>query len=264
MDMDIRDYGYRCPDTEGICDSAWVQGDGSGLSNPSSFAGAYDFGAAGFSEVYGVGAAKTNFRRVGTAGIGIQSIIDQNPIDAIDIWGEGASPGGKGGEVCFKGHGRIVFLDASTSPRAQSTLSTHLHRSGTQTCTRIPGAGTVVFLPPEGGGNGNSQSQAQGQGQGQGDSGNSQSNAQGESDDPQNFGLLRSAPLQRAEGCSIITTGHLKLRERPSLDAEILYYVPRGSTPRYITRNWSWFNVEFQGLTGWIGAAYVSATGNCG
>ena len=54
-----------------------------------------------------------------------------------------------GGEVCFKGReGRLIYLDAKTSPRAQSALSTRV--KGDEICGTMPGPGSVVYLPPEG------------------------------------------------------------------------------------------------------------------
>ena len=41
-----------------------------------------------------------NIQRINADGIGVQWINDQNPIDAVDVWGPGAE---KGGEVCFLG-----------------------------------------------------------------------------------------------------------------------------------------------------------------
>ncbi|MCY4071198.1 MAG: hypothetical protein OXG60_07855 [Chloroflexi bacterium] len=104
------------------------------MSTPNKYGG-----ASGFAE------GNTYYRRVNGAGIGVQSILDQRPIDAVDVWGPGAE---SGGQICFQGSGRLVFLDARTSPRAQSTLTTIM--LGEKTCAQINGPGTVVFLPPEG------------------------------------------------------------------------------------------------------------------
>ena len=53
------------------------------------------------------------FQRVDAAGVGIPSVIELGFLDAVDVW----SNIGKGYEVCFPQIGRIVFLDAATSPR---------------------------------------------------------------------------------------------------------------------------------------------------
>ena len=127
-------YGYRCPDAQGECPNEWIPGPASskGLSSPNRFGG-----SQGFDNT------NTHIQRINSDGIGVKSIVDQRPIDAVDIWGDGAAGGG---EVCFYGRGRLVFLDARTSPRAQSSLTTTM--KGDHTCATIPGPGSVVFLPP--------------------------------------------------------------------------------------------------------------------
>lgn len=134
---DLFSFGYRCPDSQGYCDTVWIPGpaDNRGLSSPDKFATSDAFARP-----------HTGFQRIDADGIGIKSIVDQNPIDAIDVWGPGASTGG---EVCFHGtQGRLIYLDARTSPRQPSNLSTYL--VGNTICGRMPGPGSVVYLPPEG------------------------------------------------------------------------------------------------------------------
>ena len=133
----IFDFGYRCPDSMGRCESAWILGTGNtrGLSGPNSFVS---------SSVTNIPGA--NIQRINADGIGVKWINDQRPIDAIDVWGAGAEGGG---EVCFLGtEGRLIYLDARTSPRAQSELSTTV--KGDKICGTMPGPGSVVYLPPEG------------------------------------------------------------------------------------------------------------------
>ena len=135
--LPLSSYGYRCPDTKGRCPNSWLPGpdDSRGLSSPGSFTG-----SPGGQRVGG------NVQRINADGIGVKWINDQKPIDAVDVWGEGAEGGG---EVCFKGReGRLIFLDAKTSPRAQSALSTRV--KGDEICGTMPGPGSVVYLPPEG------------------------------------------------------------------------------------------------------------------
>lgn len=76
-------------------------------------------------------------------GIGIQALA-ANYIAAVDIWGYVD----QGVEVCFPGIGRIIYLDASTMPRAMSLLPTHGAENGI-TCASIESPGSLVLLPPE-------------------------------------------------------------------------------------------------------------------
>ena len=61
-------------------------------------------------------------------------------LDAVDVWG---AIGG-GYEVCFPQAGRIVFLDASTSPRAVHEIAHYT--DGDFTCVRDNRAGTLVLV----------------------------------------------------------------------------------------------------------------------
>ena len=139
--VSIFDFGYRCPDAMGRCPTAWIpepsreHGGTSGLSNPDRF-----------DKTESTSRPGAFVQRINAAGIGVAWIIEEHPIDAIDIWGPGAE---EGGEVCFEGtEGRLVYLDARTSPRAQSILSTYV--KGDNICGMMPGPGSVVYLPPEG------------------------------------------------------------------------------------------------------------------
>jgi len=78
-------------------------------------------------------------------------------------------------------------------------------------------------------------------------------------------GLVDLAPAAARQGDGpICTTGNLRVRAGSSIDDDIIGYVPRGVTLRSISRNRYWVNVEYQGEVGWVGAAYVSADGDCG
>ena len=134
--LTLQRFGYRCPDAQGRCPTTWIPSpDGEdGLSGGTSYAGSDH------------NLANTYVQRISGPGIGVQSIVDQRPIDAIDVWGDGAQDGG---EVCFVGEGRLIYLDARTSPRAESTLSSTFEDG--RTCGRMPGPGSVVFLPPTAG-----------------------------------------------------------------------------------------------------------------
>jgi len=78
---------------------------------------------------------------VSGAGIGVQSLLDAGVISAVDLWGAATVEA----EVCFAARGRLLFLDAATSPRQQLPLAYHL-RDG-HTCGSIQGAGTALLMP---------------------------------------------------------------------------------------------------------------------
>ena len=82
-------------------------------------------------------------QQVGGGGIGVQAIVDYGFIDAVDVYG----PGPVAARVCFAASGDMIFLDATTSPRAVSGLDEEAQDD--LTCANIPTAGTVVIRPAE-------------------------------------------------------------------------------------------------------------------
>ena len=79
-------------------------------------------------------------QRLGGGGIGIPSLAESF-IDAVDIWGYVE----QGVEVCFPQIGRVVFLDARTSPRAIVPLASTAVNG--QTCVSIDSPGSLVLMP---------------------------------------------------------------------------------------------------------------------
>ncbi len=190
---------------------------------------------------------------VGAAGVGIQSIVDMGIIDAVDVWAYVE----QGVEICFGREGRIIFLDAATSPRSQAQVDSY--RLGHQTCAYLQRAGTVVLV------------------QGQ----TLEDRTPGTTTTPETTTPTTTTTTTTptttttvttttttvtqpvVDGCPITTTGHLKLRATPSLEAEVLGYVLRGTTLGYIERTTFWFRVNHYGQTGWIGWKYVAVIGDC-
>ena len=81
------------------------------------------------------------FRQLDGAGIGVQSIIDAGFLEAFDVYGYVE----QGVEVCFPQIGRVVFLDANTSPRTIVALDSTVANG--QTCVSINSPGSLVLLP---------------------------------------------------------------------------------------------------------------------
>ena len=237
-----------------------------------------------------------NVQRIGARNIGAQWVIDAGFIAAIDVWGEDV-----GGEVCLDGVGSLLFLDASTSPRAQSWLDS-VQRDG-QTCATLDRAGMLILMPAGAqyrhcrvSTTGHLKLRAEPSVRAEiigyvpsgatlnfisrnGDwfnveyldkegwlSANYVSVDCGETVDlaPEQTpaGGTASLAASPSQQCGIITTGHLKLRASPSLDGEIISYVPSGESPRLLSRNRNWLNVEYLDKEGWLSASYVSV--DCG
>jgi hypothetical protein len=74
-----------------------------------------------------------------------QGLIDNYVILAIDLFHlSGVLDFGGHVPVCLQGEGRLIFLDATTSPRALIELETF--NEGGYTCGWIPNAGTLVLI----------------------------------------------------------------------------------------------------------------------
>ena len=82
-----------------------------------------------------------HFRQLDGAGIGVQSIIDAGFLQAFDVYGYVE----QGVEVCFPQIGRVLFLDANTSPRAISPLESTIVNG--QTCVSISSPGSLALMP---------------------------------------------------------------------------------------------------------------------
>lgn len=77
------------------------------------------------------------------AQIGSAEVLARQVLAAVDVF----SPNGNaasGVQVCLRGNGHLLFLDAATSPRALSALPTT--REGDMTCALLPGVGMVVLV----------------------------------------------------------------------------------------------------------------------
>ncbi len=166
-------------------------------------------------------------------GIGVQSVVDAGFITAVNLWAYVE----QGVEICFPNIGSITFIDTTTSPRVVSTIDSY--RRDNSTCAHVTRPGTVVLAP------------------GQPTSGTPPV-ASGTTMDQPTTGT-GAAPA--SAGCPIHTTGHLFLRASPSLQGTVLGAVPRGSNLISPSRTTYWYQVTYNGQTGWIGHKYVRA--NC-
>ncbi len=167
------------------------------------------------------------------AGIGIQSVIDAGFISAVNLWGYVE----QGVEICFPQLGSLSFIDSAITPRAVSAIDAY--RKGNSTCAHLRRPGSVVLTPGEP---------------------PTASVPVAPEPAPAESQPAAAQPAAVA-GCPIHTTGHLRLRAAPSLEAETLEYIPRGSNLNSPSRTTFWYQVNYRGLTGWIGQKYVRA--NC-
>ena len=175
------------------------------------------------------------FQRLDAGGIGIQSVIDMGLLDAVDVWG---TIGGKY-EVCFPQAGAIIFLDASSSPRASSSIA-YFTRDG-YTCAEESRAGTIVLVA-------SSSSAA------------SPSSAASASPVPSSRASTEmSSPLAN---CQVTTLYNLNLRNAPNGNV-IHAVIPYQTTLPATARTSGWFKVTYDGREGWASGRYLATYGAC-
>lgn len=177
-------------------------------------------------------------RDIDAGAVGNQAVYDAGFIDAVDVWGYV----GAGVEICFPWVGAMMFLDAATSPRALSAIDSYA--SGGKTCAFLNRPGTAVLVA----------------GQPTTTAPPAAVSEPAPAPEPEPAPMVSEPSV---DGCPIRTTGHINFRAEPSLDAERLGHVLRGTTVGSISRIWGWYQIRFQGRTGWIGGKNVDNIGNC-
>ena len=76
------------------------------------------------------------------------------------------------------------------------------------------------------------------------------------------IGAVESMPVRQAlSDCSVTTTHGLNLREDPN--GKIVRTILNEETLAPLARTDGWFNVEYQGVSGWISADYLVTQGDC-
>lgn len=165
-------------------------------------------------------------RHLDSANIGIQSVIDQGVIQAVDVSGWI----GDSVALCFAGRGGILFLDASGVPRVPVWMPVVI--SGEFTCVTLATEGTVVLV------------------ENNDYVGAESSIATGET----------PRPLSE---CRVTTNYILNFRDSPSSQSEVIGQVPYNYTMLAIARTDNWFNVIFGDDNGWISASHVTIEETC-
>ena len=79
-------------------------------------------------------------QQIDANGVGIRSVIDAGLILAVDVWGY-VDPGV---EVCLRGSGSLIFLDAGTAPRTLTWIPSYGDPGWT--CSTFHQAGSLVMV----------------------------------------------------------------------------------------------------------------------
>ena len=175
------------------------------------------------------------FRRVEASAIGDQSLVVTGFMDAVDAYGWVE----QGVGVCFPAAGRLLFLDAASSPRAQIPLDGY--SQGGMTCADFARPGTLLLLSGA---------------------------------PPTARRASSPAPILgwRLQNCMVTTQNLLRFRDAPG-GAPLQYTDPwgrqeNGWLPSTVTltaleRTADWFKVDYYGTQGWISARHVTTHGTC-
>ena len=174
---------------------------------------------------YGV-CSGANVVRVDARGVGNKQVLDSCFLDALDVWGYVE----QGVEACFPQLGKLVFLDASTSPRALMSID-YWWEDG-KTCAWTDRPGTVVLLcssqpPPV----------------------------------PSPTPQPQSQPAQSLQNCMANLHYALNFRETPG--GRILRVLPAFVKLTAVERVPGWVKVDWYGTKGWVSADYVTMESGC-
>ena len=165
------------------------------------------------------------FQQVDAAGVGNAAAIAAGMLDAIDVWGFVE----QGVTVCFpqnQAAAGLLFLDATTSPRALTTLASFIQDG--QICATIYKPGTVVLVS---------------------------------SGAPTPLPEATASANTQLSNCMVTTTATLNFREGPG--GGVIGAVPYNATLTAIERTDDWIQVDLHGVKGWISADYVTTSGTC-
>ena len=173
------------------------------------------------------------------AAIGNPQIIAAGPLAAVDVWGSVAA----GTPVCFWQTGRIVLLDATTSPRSIVELAVYLTEGWT--CAPLDRAGTVVLLPGEPSVEGAAQPPVR------------------TTIDVPDAIWQDDSPAVALSDCRVITRVFVNFRQSPGGPAYENAVIRYGRAFEALARTEHWFEVRYQDKLGWITAHLVRTAGDC-
>jgi hypothetical protein len=159
--------------------------------------------------------------------------VRETAISAIDVWG----PVGVDANVCFSGSGLILLLDTAYSPRRLVWLDSAQRGDG-KTCARVDRAGTLVLMP-----------------------GQSKLAPSPIATTRRHWTVIADSLDSRRtlDDCEVTASQLLNFRDRPGGRVPRLFI---GGAPA-IARTDNWFQVEYNGKTGWISSHYVTTSGDC-
>lgn len=169
------------------------------------------------------------------AEVGNQAVVDQGVFHAVDIFG--LLPGGQPVvqfnhtvNVCLRGVGNVIFLDARQSPRVPQLLPTTA--IGGFSCTAIPSAGTVVLVLSE-------------------------------DTQPVTAPDVQPSGEVLSPSCRGTTTDIVNLRSEPTISSEVIRLVPFDTSLQVVESVPGWYRVIHMDSQGWISADFFILDAGC-
>ena len=132
---------------------------------------------------------------------------------------------GEGCQVCIQGSGSLVFLDAANAPRVPQPV-TNAYSDGGWTCAILTAPGSLVLVP-------GSPAPA----------------------------ITPTLAIETLAGCMVRADHLMNLRGAPN--GEVIGSVAKGARLTAMARTSGWYQVDANGLTGWLSADYITPIG-CG
>jgi hypothetical protein len=158
--------------------------------------------------------------------IGNAQVIAQGVLQAVDVFST-ANSEAYGIKLCLQGRGKLIYLDASQSPRIPQWIPSYSQDN--YTCAALPGFGTVVLV---------------------------------NSDAPQSTSLNDQKIILLH--CQGTTTHMVRLRAEPSTESSILDTLPYEITLEVTGQYQNWFRLIYLDYQGWVNGQYLNLSESCG
>ncbi|MFZ4815167.1 MAG: SH3 domain-containing protein [Phototrophicaceae bacterium] len=198
------------------------------------------------------------------ATIGDLGVIRRGVKAAVEVFafgGTGASGQNFGQEVqiCLRGTGTIIFLNAATTPRLVSEMpagTRTLEGGASYTCTFISSSGTAVLVdgpaaPPF------SDVPVAAPVM------NAEGTVVAPSATTSTTTTSTGAAIIPLSGCRVTTTAQVRLREQPNTNSAVVARLPFEFSLQATGRSGDWVQVIYQTGQGWITSRYLNESAGC-
>jgi len=198
--------------------------------------------------------------------IGNLGVIRRGVLAAVDVFGisGGNSVTNFGTEVqlCLRGTGTMIFLNANTTPRLVSEMPafTRELEAGTYTCTFISSSGVAVLVNGPAAPAFSEVQMAAPAGEGETTTVTNEDGTETVIAAPPAPSVMNSTPLT---GCRVTTTAMVRLRGEPNTSSEIITRLPYQFSLQATARTDDWVQVIWQDRQGWVSDNFLNLSAGC-